>query len=208
MNNTINQALIDKIQLSYSNTPLAVFLIGANGSGKSTLRNYLNLTDIQTNIDPDVLNRIFKVKYTNTFQIESARLALSMYSLAMKSSLNICMESTLLSGNGTMQRIINAKQNGYFLIGYFIGLNDVKINLDRIRKRVASGGHNIEEKTVYKRYHESITNLLQVKNYFDNLHVIDNSYTHYKLQLSCYGSKTINYNNDFEPWVDAIANKF
>ena len=54
MNNITNQAFIDKIQLSYDKTPLAVFLIGANGSGKSTLRNYLNLADIQTNIDPDV----------------------------------------------------------------------------------------------------------------------------------------------------------
>ena len=206
MNNTINQTLIDKIQLNYDKTPLAVFLIGANGSGKSTLRNYLNLADIQTNIDPDVLNRIVKIEWSDTFQIESARLALNMYSLAMKNNLNICMESTL-SGHGTMQRILEAKQLGYFLIGYFIGLNDVEINLSRIAKRVAAGGHNIAESAVRRRYQESITNLLQIKDHFDNLHIIDNSSTHYKLQLSRHNLQTSVYDN-LEPWAAKIANHF
>ncbi len=68
MNHIINQQIVEQIQLDYQNTPLAVFLIGTNGSGKNSLRNYLNLTDIQTNIDPDVLNRIYRNKYPQTSQ--------------------------------------------------------------------------------------------------------------------------------------------
>ena len=143
----------------------------------------------------------------DNFQIESARFALFMYSLAIRSNLNVCMESTL-SGHGTMQRIIEAKQSGYFVIGYFIGLNDVEINLNRIAKRVSAGGHNIAEQAVRRRYQESVTNLLKVKNYFDNLHIIDNSSTHYKLQLSCYNSQTTINDNNLEPWVAKIANLF
>ena len=80
----VNQGLIDRdIQINYQNIPLAVFLLGANGSGKSTLRNYLNLSDIQTNIDPDVLNRIFKARYPDTYLIESAKQALTMYQQAL-----------------------------------------------------------------------------------------------------------------------------
>lgn len=101
MNHEINQAIVNKIQLSYDNIPLAVFLIGANGSGKSTLRNYLNLSDIQTNIDPNVLNRIFKIKHPQHYLIESAKQALTMYNHTMDNGLNICIESTL-AGHGTM----------------------------------------------------------------------------------------------------------
>ena len=56
----INQQLIEQMQIVYDKTPLAVFLLGANGSGKSTLRNYLNPTEIQINIDPDVLNKLYQ----------------------------------------------------------------------------------------------------------------------------------------------------
>ncbi len=201
MNHINNQALIDKIQLNYHNIPLAVFLIGANGSGKSTLRNYLNLTDIQTNIDPDVLNRIYKNRYPNTYLIESAKQALTMYKQGITSGVNICIESTL-AGHGTLGRIIQAKQHGYYTVAYFVGLNDVELNLRRIRQRVAEGGHNIPEASVRKRFSESIQNTIKIKDYFDELYIIDNSHDSYSLQISKSGTNLAHHLPDIEPWVN------
>src|SRR5579863_7132246 len=200
MNYAYNQALIDTIQLNYHNIPLAVFLIGANGSGKSTLRNYLNLTDIQTNIDPDVLNRIYKSRYPNAYLIESAKQALIMYKQGITSGVNICIESTL-AGHGTTERIIQAKKHGYFTIAYFVGLNDVELNLERIRQRVAEGGHNIPDASVRRRYTESINNAVNLKDYFDELYIIDNSQDSYSLQISKHGQKITQHLTNLEPWV-------
>lgn len=200
MNQAKNQAIINKIQLHYTNIPLAVFLIGANGSGKSTLRNYLNLTDIQMNIDPDVLNRIFRVHYPDTYLIESAKQALTMYQQGIKHGLNLCIESTL-SGRGTMERIKHAQACGYFVIGYLVGLNHVDLNIARVKQRVASGGHDISEKAIRRRYVESINNFLQVNTAFNELHIIDNSHNTYRLQVSKYATNLVQHNPTLEDWA-------
>lgn len=191
MNGIINQQIINQIQLDYQNTPLAVFLIGTNGSGKSSLRKYLDLSDIQSNIDPDVLNRIYKNKYPNNYQIEAAKQALKMYDDALNLGLNICLESTL-AGRGTMARIKAAKDAGYYTIGFYIGLNSVDLNLERIAMRVARGGHDIPIDTVRRRFYESANNLIKIKDNFDMLHVIDNSEEFFSLQYSII-DKQINY---------------
>lgn len=203
MNGIINQQIINQIQLDYQNTPLAVFLIGTNGSGKSSLRKYLDLSDIQSNIDPDVLNRIYKNKYPNNYQIEAAKQALKMYDDALNLGLNICLESTL-AGRGTMARIKAAKDAGYYTIGFYIGLNSVDLNLERIAIRVARGGHDIPIDTVRRRFYESANNLINIKDNFDMLHVIDNSEEFFSLQYSII-DKQINYHvRNLKKWSNDL----
>ncbi len=204
MDHAVNQFQIDKIQISYENIPLAVFLLGANGSGKSTLRNYLNLSDIQTNIDPDVLNRVFKLRYPDSYLIESAKQALTMYNQGVSSGLNICIESTL-SGRGTIERIKAAKANGYFIVAYFVGLESLELNIERVRQRVLSGGHNIPTETITRRYTESINNFIKCIHLFDEVHIIDNSDKSYNLQISKFSDKLVSYIDDIEPWVSNIV---
>jgi predicted ABC-type ATPase len=200
MNQIINQPIIDQVQLDYKNIPLAVFLVGTNGCGKSSLRNYLNLSDIQTNIDPDLLNRIYQGKFPHSYQIEAGKQALRMYEHAVQQGFNLCLESTL-AGKGTMQRINAAKRAGYYTIAYYIGLNSVELNLERIAMRVARGGHDIPEPTVRKRFHESENNLLQVKENFDIIHVIDNSEAYFRLQYSIIDKNLVKHSRTLETWA-------
>lgn len=195
----INQQIINQIQLDYQNMPLAVFLIGTNGSGKSSLRKYLDLSDIQSNIDPDVLNRIYKNKYPHNYQIEAAKQALKMYDDALNLGLNICLESTL-AGRGTMARIKAAKDAGYYTIGFYIGLNSVDLNLERIAIRVARGGHDIPIDTVRRRFYESANNLIKIKENFDMLHVIDNSEEFFSLQYSIIDSQINSHVRNLKMW--------
>lgn len=204
--NTINQQIIEPIQLRYDNIPLAVFLVGTNGSGKSSLRNYLNLSDIQSNIDPDVLNRVYRAKYPQTYQVEAGKRALKMYDDALKNGLNICLESTL-AGRGTMQRVIAAKQAGYFTVAYYIGLNSVELNLERIAMRVARGGHDIPENTVRRRFYESANNLALVKDYFDEIYLLDNSHAYFNLQYARLNGNNLPQVQLLEAWASELINK-
>lgn len=206
INSVINQEIIKQIQLNYANIPLVVFLLGTNGSGKSSLRNYLNLSDIQSNIDPDVMNRIYSAKYPQAYHIEAGRQALKMYDETLASGLNVCLESTL-AGHGTMQRIIRAKQLGYFTIAYYVGLNSVELNLERIAIRVAGGGHNIPELTVRRRYNELPAKLASVKNYFDIIHVVDNSENYFRLQYSVLNQDITKYCKEQESWASNLLRK-
>ena len=206
MNHIINQQVINPIQLHYDNIPLAVFLVGTNGSGKSSLRNYLNLSDIQTNIDPDVLNRVYRTKYPDTYQVEAGKQALRMYDDALQKGLNICLESTL-AGRGTMQRVIAAKNAGYFTLAYYIGLNSVELNLERIAQRVARGGHDIPEGIVRRRFHESADNLVLVKDYFDEIYLLDNSEANFSLQSSIIAGKKINSLKSSQEWAQKLIQR-
>lgn len=206
MNHIVNQQIINQIQLHYENIPLAVFLVGTNGSGKSSLRNYLNLSDIQINIDPDVLNRVYQARYPDNYQIEAGKQALKMYDDALKNGLNICLESTL-AGRGTMQRIIAAKDAGYFTLAYYIGLNSVELNLERIAQRVARGGHDIPEDIVRRRFHESANNLVLVKDYLDEIYLLDNSEANFSLQSSIIAGKEINSLKSSQEWAQKLIQR-
>lgn len=203
---TTNQEIINKIQLNYNQIPVGVFLLGTNGSGKSSLRRYLDLSDIQSNIDPDMLNRAYKNKFPNTYTIESARKALSLYDDALKNGFNICLESTL-AGFGTTNRIKNAKSQGYYTIAYYIGLNSVELNLKRIAKRVLDGGHDIPETSVRRRYVESSHNLVKLSQYFDEIHIIDNSSDIFSLQYSIVNKNSTTYEIEKETWARNLFEK-
>ena len=162
------------LQFSYDKQPLAIFLLGTNGSGKSTLRHYLDLSEISINIDPDLLNKAYSNKYPTNYQIEASKEAILQYDNAIKKGLNVCIESTL-SGYGIIKRIKEAKLYGFYNIAYYIQLDNVELHLARIKQRVKEGGHDIADDLVRKRYINSQQNLINIKNYFDELFIINNS---------------------------------
>ncbi|WP_119344488.1 zeta toxin family protein [Facilibium subflavum] len=203
MNHTLNQAVIDKIQPDYQYQPLAVFLIGANGSGKSSLRKYIDLSDIQTNIDPDALNKITRLKQGKDDVIYASKQALLMYRYALENKLNVCLESTL-AGKGTINRIYQAKSQGYYIVAYFMGLGSVDLNIERVKKRVLAGGHDIPENLIIKRYQESCDNLIKVTKAIDQLHVIDNSQPYFALQFSRFNQQYIVHQDKQIKWAERL----
>lgn len=192
MNITINHFVMQSIQVSSDNVPVAIFLLGANGSGKSSLRAYLDLSNIQTNIDPDALNRIAMLKNKHNPLIFASKQAITLYKTALDNSLNTCMESTF-SGKSILSRILRAKHQGYRTVCYFMGLERVELNIERVADRVKNGGHNIATDLIIKRYDESVANLINHHHLFDELHVIDNSLDYYRLQFSRYQAQTVQY---------------
>ena len=194
-----------EFQFSYDKQPIAVFLLGANGSGKSSLRRILNLSDINTNIDPDLLNKAYQNKYPDTYIIEAAKEALVQFNNAITKGLNICMESTL-AGHGTMRRIMRAKNAGFYVVAYYAGLDNVELNLERIRHRVSLGGHYIADDVVRKRYNESRENFIKVMQYFDDIYLVDNSGKDFELLLTKIDD-VINVNASKE-WANTILKQF
>ncbi|SUT99443.1 Uncharacterized protein conserved in bacteria [Actinobacillus lignieresii] len=84
------------------------------------------------------------------------------------------MESTL-SGNSILQRIKTAKENGFFVRLNYVCVNSVSINIDRVKARVVSGGHFIDEETIRNRYNISLQNLTKILPLCDEVFIYDNS---------------------------------
>ena len=133
---------------------------GVNGAGKSTLYNSESLNnDIKNTIriNTDEIVREIGDWRNNSDQLKAAKMAINLRNecFLCGKSFN---EETTLTGKTILKTIDKAKELGYELQLFYVGLNSPEIAKERIKNRVKKGGHNIENDVVEKRYYESLKN--------------------------------------------------
>jgi len=74
-----------------------------------------------------------------------------------------------------IREIENAKKAGYKIYFYFITTSDPLINLQRVRNRVESGGHDVPDEKISKRYYRTMDNLYVAFKLSDRAYLFDNS---------------------------------
>jgi len=184
---------------------------GVNGAGKSTLYNSGNLDDnikYSTRINTDEIVRKIGDWKNNSDQIKAAKIAINLRNdcLQYEKSFN---EETTLTGKTILKTIDKAKELGYELQLFYVGVDNPEIAKERIRNRVEKGGHNIADEIVEKRYYESLKNLKQVITKFDEVYLYDNSikYKHIFSFINnkiLYKDKNVNWSKDA---IEIIENK-
>ena len=150
---------------------------GVNGAGKSTLYNSESLNNdiknsIRINTD-EIVRKIGDWK-NNSDQVKAAKIAINLRNDCFRygKSFN---EETTLTGKTILKTIDKAKELGYELQLFYVGVNGSDIAKERVKNRVAKGGHNIENDIVEKRYYESLKNLKEIISKFDKVYLYDNS---------------------------------
>lgn len=71
-----------------------------------------------------------------------------------------------------------ARTAGFTVTLTFVGTDDVEINMERIRARVALGGHDVPEPDVRRRYTRGFQNLDAALNLADTVIFYDNSFSY------------------------------
>ena len=184
---------------------------GVNGAGKSTLYNSGNLDDnikYSTRINTDEIVRKIGDWKNNSDQIKAAKIAINLRNDCLKDGKSF-NEETTLTGKTILKTIDKAKELGYELQLFYIGVNNPEIAKERIRNRVEKGGHNIADEIVEKRYYKSLKNLKQVITKFDEVYLYDNSikYKHIFSFINnkiLYKDKNVNWSKDA---IEIIENK-
>ena len=184
---------------------------GVNGAGKSTLYNSENLDNnikYSTRINTDEIVRKIGDWKNNSDQIKAAKMAINIRNDCLKHGRSF-NEETTLTGKTILKTIDKAKELGYELQLFYIGVNNPEIAKERIRNRVEKGGHNIADEIVEKRYYESLKNLKQVIKKFDEVYLYDNSikYKHIFSFINnkiLYKDKNVNWSKDA---IEIIENK-
>lgn len=127
---------------------------GVNGCGKSSLTGALKAerSDLGTVLDGDRPSTIDE---------------------CLEKGISFTQETTL-SGARTERTIRRAKDLGYTIRLYYIGLDTVEESLGRIRNRVAKGGHNIPREDVERRFSTRFADVLRVLPYCDEARFFDN----------------------------------
>lgn len=88
---------------------------------------------------------------------------------------------TVMSSRDKVDFMREARQQGYRVYLYFVATDDPDINIDRVRRRVAQGGHPVPDEKVRKRYVESIRLMSEACDVAHRAFIFDNSGTRHRL---------------------------
>ena len=168
---------------------------GVNGSGKSTLykTNFLNQNiknSIRINTDEIVYS--FGDWKSSIDQIKAGKIAIQLRNKCFleEKSFN---EETTLTGKTILKIIDKAKNLGYKIHLYYIGIGNPEIAKERVKNRIARGGHGISSNLIEKRYYESLQNLEKILSKCDLIEIYDNSVKFYRIFY--YEDKQVFENN-------------
>ena len=144
---------------------------GVNGTGKSSLTGMLRTerTDLGIVVDPDRCTVL-----CNGDEYEGGKLAVSQIENALNEGVNFTQETTL-SGGYPKRLCSRAKDAGYYIRLYYVGLDTLEESLHRIENRVAHGGHNIPEKDVRSRFAHRFQDVGKILPYCDEAKFFDNN---------------------------------
>ncbi|MBQ2644896.1 zeta toxin family protein [bacterium] len=157
---------------------------GANGSGKSTLAEvllkekqleFLNADEIAKEISPNAIDKV---------PISAGKIYFKRLSEFLKNDISFAVESTL-SGMNIVKIIDKAKLNGYKVILIYSFLQNCTTCIERVKKRVKNGGHNVPEEDIIRRYYKSVVRFWDnYKNIVDEWTLFYNGYDYAPLIVS------------------------
>lgn len=126
---------------------------GCNGSGKTTASYALlpELLNCREFVNSDEFAKSLSPFDPSAASVSASRYMLMKIMYLLKRDQDFCVETTLATRS--LLKIINqAKEQGYQISLIYFWLNSVELAIKRVQDRVATGGHNISEDVIRRRY--------------------------------------------------------
>ena len=145
--------------------PNLYIISGCNGAGKTTAsyailpemlncREFVNSDEIAKGLSPFNAN-------TMAVAVEASRIMYKRIRELIEVAETFALETTLAS-RSIANLVKNAQSKGYNVTLLFFWLNTPDLAVERVKNRVATGGHNVNEQTVRRRYRAGILNLFDL----------------------------------------------
>jgi len=153
-------------------------LAGTNGAGKSTIGGEALRAAGVDFFNPDEAARRVRAAQPHLFPADANSIAWHhgrrLLERAIAGKLDFAFETTL--GGETMTTLLeNASAAGSEVRIWYAGLASPELHIERVRRRVAKGGHDIPEVDIRRRYDQSRLNLIRLTPRLAELRVYDNS---------------------------------
>ncbi len=174
-----------------------ILIAGVNGTGKSSFRGVLEGQGVPLGhiVDPDMI-----AKQNRFNEIAAGKQAIREIQNCLENNQTVTQETTL-SGHQVRRTIIKAKNQGYKIIMYYIGLNTKYESIYRIANRVRKGGHDISPEDVVKRFAHRFEALDRIVPLCDKVVFYDNENGFVKVAEIINGEFI--YTNGYRPdWIN------
>ena len=153
-------------------------LAGVNGAGKSSVGGAMFEKVGQEFFNPDVVAREVRQESPEINQEEANAKAWEEGRRLLEMSLierrDFAFETTL-GGNTMTELLEKAATAGIDVHIWYVGLETVELHIERVRLRVAQGGHDIPDMKIRQRYDRSRLNLLHLLPRLAELRLFDNT---------------------------------
>lgn len=158
--------------------PRLYVLAGTNGAGKSSIGGAMIRARGAAYFNPDEAAAAIRAAHPHLSQTQANSAAWQegkrLLQRAVDERLDFAFETTL-GGRSMTGLLERAAREGFEVRMWFAGLASPDLHLQRIRSRVARGGHDIPEADVRRRYDQSRLNLVRLLPLLAELRVYDNS---------------------------------
>ena len=150
---------------------------GSNGAGKTTfakefLPNYVHCPRF---VNPDLIAAGLSPFDPASVAARAGRLMLEEVRRLIHTGQSFAFESTL-SGKTYLRLIQQAKAAGYEIRLFYLWIPDPSLAVARMRDRVDSGGHDVAESDVRRRYGRTLNNFFDIYRPFaDSVHFFNNT---------------------------------
>lgn len=148
---------------------------GVNGAGKSTLYKLFDGKDIGIRINSDeIINQNGWDWRNQTAQLKAMRVAVEKIRSCIEEGKSFNQETTL-AGHSIIKTVKAAKEKGFYIEMYYVGLKSPELAIERVYNRVKEGGHGINEEDIRRRYDSSLSILKEIIPLCDYIKFFDNS---------------------------------
>jgi predicted ABC-type ATPase len=160
---------------------------GPNGAGKSThtaalisnlkASGFVASSIVKLNADERTaeLKNHFPDKPQNELNLQAAQEIDAELVRCIAEDKPVIFVETVLSSTKYQDDVLDAKLRGYNIGLIFVSVHPPELILDRIKDRVAEGGHNVEAHKALDRYRRSHANLIWFGQHADKVVIFDNS---------------------------------
>ena len=136
---------------------------GCNGSGKSTLALKIlsSLNPSPEFVNADIIAAQLNPNDVDAVAITASRLMLERLKVLAAQNVDFSFETTL-AARSFARFLKNCKHQGYKINLIYVWLQNSDLALERVKKRVASGGHNIPQDIILRRYQRGLNNFIDL----------------------------------------------
>lgn len=160
--------------------PYYILFAGINGAGKSTLYHsgmwqHGNIVDSYPRVNTDEILLAQGEEWSDPrAQFRAGREAVKRIKQHFSERRSFNQETTL-AGKSIVRHIEQAHEAGYYIVLFYIGLEDASIAQARIAHRKEIGGHGVDPSVVTRRHKTSINNLVRVLDICNEAYLYDNT---------------------------------
>lgn len=159
--------------------PNLFIISGCNGAGKTTASFTIlpELLQVREFVNADEIARGLSPFQPEKVSIEAGKIMLRRLQELLFQKVDFAFETTL-STRSFVEFIKQAKETGYTINLIYYWLDSSELAIERVRIRVAEGGHHIPTDTIIRRYYAGLKNFINLyKDKVDYWMLIDNSKT-------------------------------